>query len=62
MSALDIAASPPIRRDETVQISLLLSFACGYLDAFTDLALSPPVMALLTVLLRCEIRPNEEPP
>ena len=35
MSSLDIAASPPIRRDETVQISLLLAFAGGYLDAFT---------------------------
>jgi uncharacterized membrane protein YoaK (UPF0700 family) len=35
MSSLDIAASPPIRRDETVQISLLLAFAGGYLDADT---------------------------
>jgi len=35
MSSLDIAASPPIRRDETVQISLLLAFAGGYLDAYT---------------------------
>jgi len=35
MSTLDIAASPPIRRDETVQISLLLAFAGGYLDAYT---------------------------
>src|SRR5260370_26132058 len=35
MSSLDIAASPPIRRDEAVQISLLLAFAGGYLDAYT---------------------------
>jgi uncharacterized membrane protein YoaK (UPF0700 family) len=35
MSSLEIAASPPIRRDETVQISLLLAFAGGYLDAYT---------------------------
>jgi hypothetical protein len=33
MSSLEIAASPPIRRDETVQIALLLAFAGGYLDA-----------------------------
>src|SRR6187200_3337794 len=35
MSSVDIAASPPIRRDETVQISLLLAFAGGYIDAYT---------------------------
>jgi uncharacterized membrane protein YoaK (UPF0700 family) len=35
MSSLDIAASLLIRRDETVQISLLLAFAGGYLDAYT---------------------------
>jgi uncharacterized membrane protein YoaK (UPF0700 family) len=35
MSTLDIAASPPIRRDETVLIGLLLAFAGGYLDAYT---------------------------
>jgi uncharacterized membrane protein YoaK (UPF0700 family) len=35
MSSLDIAASPPIRHDETVQVSLLLAFAGGYLDAYT---------------------------
>lgn len=35
MSSLDIAASSPIRRDETVQIALLLAFAGGYLDAYT---------------------------
>jgi uncharacterized membrane protein YoaK (UPF0700 family) len=35
MSSLDVAASPPIRGDETVQISLLLAFAGGYLDAYT---------------------------
>src|SRR5882757_617475 len=35
MSSLDIAASPSIRRDETVQISLLLAFAGGFLDAYT---------------------------
>jgi uncharacterized membrane protein YoaK (UPF0700 family) len=32
---MDIAASPPIRRDETVQVSLLLAFAGGYLDAYS---------------------------
>ena len=35
MTSLDIAASPPIRRNETVQIALLLAFAGGYLDAYT---------------------------
>ena len=35
MSSLDIAASPPLRRDETLQIALLLAFAGGYLDAYT---------------------------
>jgi uncharacterized membrane protein YoaK (UPF0700 family) len=35
MSSLDITASPPIRRDETVQIALLLAFAGGYTDAYT---------------------------
>jgi uncharacterized membrane protein YoaK (UPF0700 family) len=35
MSSLDIAASPPIRRDETVQVALLLAFAGGYIDAYT---------------------------
>lgn len=35
MSSLDIAASPPIHRHETVQISLLLAFVGGYLDAYT---------------------------
>jgi uncharacterized membrane protein YoaK (UPF0700 family) len=35
MSSLEIAASPPIRRGETVQIALLLAFAGGYLDAYT---------------------------
>ena len=35
MSSLEIAASPPLRRDETVQIALLLAFAGGYLDAYT---------------------------
>jgi hypothetical protein len=39
MSSLDIAASPPIHRDETVQISLLLAFTGGYLDAYTFAAL-----------------------
>ena len=39
MSSLDIAASPPIRRDETVQVSLLLAFTGGYLDAYTFAAL-----------------------
>jgi uncharacterized membrane protein YoaK (UPF0700 family) len=99
MSSLDIAASPPIRRDETLQVSLLLAFAGGDLDAYTwiihgvmanaqtvnlvllwvygtagkweqALHFVPPmlafatgiVMALLIVLPRCEIRPNEERP
>jgi uncharacterized membrane protein YoaK (UPF0700 family) len=35
MSSLDIATSPPIRCDETVQIALLLTFAGGYIDAYT---------------------------
>jgi uncharacterized membrane protein YoaK (UPF0700 family) len=35
MSSLDVAASSPRRGDETVQISLLLAFAGGYLDAYT---------------------------
>jgi uncharacterized membrane protein YoaK (UPF0700 family) len=35
MSSLEIAGSPPIPRDETVLIALLLSFAGGYLDAYT---------------------------
>jgi uncharacterized membrane protein YoaK (UPF0700 family) len=34
MSSLEIAASPPIRRDETVPIALLLAFTGGYLDAY----------------------------
>jgi len=35
MSSLDIAATPLMRRDETVQVSLLLAFTGGYLDAYT---------------------------
>jgi uncharacterized membrane protein YoaK (UPF0700 family) len=35
MSSLGIAGSPQIHHDETVQISLLLAFAGGYLDAYT---------------------------
>ena len=35
MTTMDIAASPPIRRDETVHVALLLAFAGGYLDAYT---------------------------
>lgn len=35
MSSLNIAASPPIRRDETVHVSLLLALTGGYLDAYT---------------------------
>ncbi len=35
MSSLDTAASPPLRRDETVQIALLLAFAGGFIDAYT---------------------------
>jgi uncharacterized membrane protein YoaK (UPF0700 family) len=35
MSSPEIIASPAIRRDETVQIALLLAFTGGYLDAYT---------------------------
>jgi uncharacterized membrane protein YoaK (UPF0700 family) len=35
MTTLNIADSPPIRRDETVPIALLLAFAGGFLDAYT---------------------------
>ena len=92
MSSLDIAASPPIRRDETVQVALLLAFTGGYLDGYTwiihgvmanaqtaNLVLLwvygsagqwaqavqfvPPMLAiavaLLIVLLRCDVRSNE---
>lgn len=34
MSSLDIAASPTLRRDETVPVALLLAFAAGFLDAY----------------------------
>ena len=69
MSSLDIAASPPIRRDETVQVSLLLAFVAFGVGAavgayatkgIPDLALGLPVVALLIVLFRCETGPNEE--
>lgn len=33
MSSLDIAVSPPLPRNETVQVALLLAFASGYLGA-----------------------------
>jgi len=35
MSSPETIASPAIRRDETVQIALLLAFTGGYLDAYT---------------------------
>src|SRR6266481_9974204 len=35
MSSLDIAASPPLRREKAVHIALLLAFAGGYIDAYT---------------------------
>jgi uncharacterized membrane protein YoaK (UPF0700 family) len=35
MSSLDIAAGASLRRDETVQVALLLAFAGGCLDAYT---------------------------
>ncbi|MDH2384997.1 YoaK family protein [Bradyrhizobium sp. CER78] len=35
MSSLDIAGHQPVRRDEAVQVALLLAFAGGYLDAYT---------------------------
>lgn len=34
MSSLDIAASPSLRREETVPVALLLAFAGGCLDAY----------------------------
>jgi hypothetical protein len=62
MSSLGIAGSPQIHHDETVQISLLLAFAGGAYatKVIPDLALGLPVVALLIVLLRCEIRADEE--
>lgn len=33
--SLNIAASPPVRYEETLEIALLLAFAGGYLDAYT---------------------------
>jgi uncharacterized membrane protein YoaK (UPF0700 family) len=69
MSSLDIAASPPIRRDETVQVSLLLAFvafgAGAAVGAYAtksirDLALGIPLLALLIVLFQCEVRSDEE--
>ena len=35
MSSPDIAGHPPIRREETIPIAVLLAFAGGYLDAYT---------------------------
>src|SRR6186997_2469116 len=35
MSTLDLAASASLRRDETLEVALLLAFAGGYLDAHT---------------------------
>lgn len=35
MSTLEIAASPSLRREETVLVALLLAFAGGYIDAYT---------------------------
>jgi uncharacterized membrane protein YoaK (UPF0700 family) len=35
MSSLDVVTSQPLRRDETVQVALLLAFAGGFLDAYT---------------------------
>src|SRR4051794_41903346 len=35
MSTADLAAALSMRRDETVQVALLLAFAGGYLDAYT---------------------------
>jgi uncharacterized membrane protein YoaK (UPF0700 family) len=29
------AAAPPVRREETLAVALLLAFAGGYIDAFT---------------------------
>jgi uncharacterized membrane protein YoaK (UPF0700 family) len=72
MSSLDIAASPPIRCDETVQIALLPVFAGGYVDAYTWTihgVMANAQTANLVLLWvcgavgewqRCEIRPTEE--
>ncbi|SEN82383.1 YoaK family protein [Bradyrhizobium sp. OK095] len=35
MSSLDVVAGSSIRRDETVEVALLLAFAGGYIDAYT---------------------------
>lgn len=35
MSSLDLAAGSSIKRDETLEVALLLAFAGGYLDAYT---------------------------
>ncbi|AND93983.1 MULTISPECIES: YoaK family protein [Bradyrhizobium] len=35
MSTLDLAAGASLRRDETLEVALLLAFAGGYLDAYT---------------------------
>lgn len=35
MTSIDIAAGPPMRREETVQVALLLAFTGGYIDAYT---------------------------
>ena len=70
MSYVDIAASPSIRRDETVQVSLLLAFVAFGVGAavgayatksIRDLALGIPLLALLIVLFQCEVRSDEEP-
>jgi hypothetical protein len=61
MSSLDIAASSPIRGDETVQLSSLLAFVgCCTTKVIAHLALGLPVVALLIVLFRCEMRSDEE--
>ena len=66
MSSLDIAASPPIRRDETVQVALLLAFTGGYLDAYTWIIHGVMANAQTNLILLwvygsagCEVRSNE---
>lgn len=70
MSSLDIAASASLRRDETLEVALLLAFGGGYLDAYTwiihgvmaNAQTANLVPLWLVVLLRCEVTPREVSP
>lgn len=61
MSFLHIPASPSLHRKEIVPVALLLALTAGYLD-IPNLALGIPVVALLIVLLCCEVRTHEASP